>query len=345
MAETERAETHTTTHAVHEKPKMDLLSNILAIVGLIILVVIIIWGLLHLATLTGPWLSSLFSRGPTIQITAPSSVTSGTSFTMNWKYSTSEKGTYAFLYPCKSGLQFQTPSAAGASNVIPCGAAFAVSTTNNSLSLTPRLSGASSLDVSLSIIFIPSATSSKQVQGGATVKINLPAAQAKSVEPITPANPGTPRAVGPADLSVSMISATADQYGNATIVFDIGNVGGSTSPSYYFTAQLPTVNGYTYTSPQQASLASGDHIVNTLRFSQATPGTVSVSLNISDANQGNNYGSAALSMPYTPGQTYNQYYNNYTQSYPQSYYNSQPYYQYQYNQPYQYQQMYPYYTY
>jgi hypothetical protein len=341
MADTQISEhTTTTTHTVvGEKPKQDLLSNALAIAGLVILAVIVIWGVLHLVSLFAPSFSSLFSSTPRIQVTAPSSATSGTPFTVNWSYSPSEKGTYAFLYSCKDGLQFQTASVIGAMNAVPCGAAYTVGTVT-SLTLTPKLSSATSTDATLSIIFIPSATSSKQVQGSTTVRINSvavvqPVGPVQSVQTTksAPAKTSTKSSyAGPADLSVSITSAVADQYGNATVVFDIANVGGSASGSYYFSAQLPTMSGTPYTSPEQASLNTGDHVVNTLRFSQATGGTFSVSLNISDANQSSNYASTMLSMPYYG----NNYYSGptYQSSYPQPSYSNQPYYQYQYNQPY-----------
>ncbi len=355
MADTQISEHSTTTShtVVEEKPKQDLLSNALAIAGLVILAVIVIWGVLHLVSLFSPSFSSLFSGTPKIQVTAPASATSGTPFSINWSYLPSEKGTYAFLYQCKTDLQFTIAGVAGATNAISCGAAYTVGMLS-SLTLTPALSSATSTDVALSIIFIPSATSSKQVQGSAMVKINpvaamRPAQPVQSVQTTKPApaksatNSSGSYVKGPADLSVSIMSATADQYGDATVVFDIANVGGSASGVYSFSAQLPTsgyaqgydynygAQGYPYASPEQASLNPGDHVVNTLRFSQAG-GTFSVSLNVSDVNQSNNYASATLSMPYYG----NNYYSGptYQPSYPQPYYTNQPYYQYQYNQPY-----------
>lgn len=340
MPETLHTErTVTTSHTVvEEKPKQDLLSSILAIAGLVILAIIVIWGLLHLATLVSPSLSSLFSRSPKLTVSAPESATSGIPFTVRWKYSTSEKGAYAFLYPCKDGLKFETPSGAGAANDIPCGSSLGLPHGSTSLSLTPRLSGASSLDVPLSIAFIPSATSSKRVQGSATTKIHpapatapAPSGEAGKArqkaepEPAPLAEPPA-RAARQADLSVAIISATADQWGNATVVFDIGNVGGSTNGSYTFSAQLPTRSPLPYSSPLQSPLNPGDHVVNTLRFSQATAGVFNVSLNASDANQSNNFASQSLVASY-----YNNSYNPnaYPQPYNQNQYQyAQPYYQY-----------------
>ena len=142
------------------------------------------------------------------------------------------------------------------------------------------------------------------------------------------------------------MSVTTDGYGNGAATFDITNVGGRVSGTYYFTANLPTRSPYTYSSPAQASLSPGSHMQNTLRFSLADGGIFSVSITTSDANAGNNYASQPVNASYSPlvpsygtqynygPYNYNTYpqYQNYQYSYPTS--------QYQY-----YSQQYPYSTY
>src|SRR3990167_8379725 len=133
------AQTHT-----YVEPRASLVSNTLAIVGFIIVIVIVLWGLFNIATLGTPWLSSLFDgSSDSIKVTVPATVTSGTPFAITWKYSTSEKGTYAFLYQCKDVVHFRS-DVAGAPATIPCGAAYTFATTNNTLTLTPQLSGTAS---------------------------------------------------------------------------------------------------------------------------------------------------------------------------------------------------------
>ncbi|MDO8514734.1 MAG: CARDB domain-containing protein [bacterium] len=314
MAEQVHTETRTTTHTQVEQ-RQSMLSNVLAIIGFIILIVIVLWGLFHIASLSQPWLSSLFKKAaPALTVTIPSNAISGDSITVSWKYSTPEKGMYAFLYQCKNNFRFETT---GNASAIPCGAAYAIQTTSNTVGVTPTLSGTASTSVPVSVIFIPSATSSKQAQGTATVVVHPKVVTMTPVEPapVTPAKPVTPTPVnrGPADLSVSIISVTSDGSGNAVATFDIGNVGGNASGSYYFTAQLPMNGGYTYTSPVQYSLAPGDHIVNTLRFAQAVSGNVSVVVDpqnmVSESSESNNYTSQFLNTPYNYNQPYypNQY--------------------------------------
>lgn len=165
----------------------------------------------------------------------------------------------------------------------------------------------------------------------------------------------------PADLSVRITSVTTDEYGNGIATFDIANVGGKSSGTYYFTANLPTASGYTYSSPAQISLSPGSHIVSTLRFSNTTSGVFTVSITTPDINQSNNYASEPLNTPYYNSYNYNNnypyQYSPYSQnfggtqqaqysvaSYPYTYtsgYNTmQPYQTYPYN--YQYTQQYPY---
>ena len=324
MADASNADPKPSYVHTHGEPRASLVSNTLAIVGFVIVIVIVLWGLFHIATLGVPWLSSLFGGdSQTISVDAPKDVTSGTPFAIKWKYSNAQQGSYAFLYQCKDVLHFQTAGADGAMNTVPCGAAFTVAATNNTLMLTPLLSGTASTSVPVSIVFIPSATSSKQVQGNATVTVNPIAAMEPIVQPVvTPATPAVvvntaPIVTGPTDLSVQIISVVPDGLGGAIATFDIGNEGVSSTGVYTFTAQLPTTSGYLYNSPTQTSLAPGDHIVNTLRFSQAQSGIFSVVVDPSRAKNesrtDNNYASQQVSMPYIPQQTY------YQQQYPQYY--------------------------
>lgn len=299
--------TETTTQADEQRPGF--ISNILAIVGLIIVLIIVFWGLIHFANLLSPWFSSLFGPKQTtsaLHVSAPTDATSGTPFTVRWTYSTTAAGTYAFLYPCNDSLHFKTVDAAGASGEIPCGAAFSVA--SSSLTVIPVLSGTKSVDEPLTILFVPTLAGT-QAQGSATVTIN------PGTEPVQVAKPVVHS--GPADLSVQILSATVDQNGWAVVTFDIANVGSGDSGSYSFVAYLPTNSTYTYYSPVQVSLAPGSHIVNTLRFSQANSGAIAVLVDpsnvVNDANRTNNYAAQNLVMP----ATYN----------PQVYYNNNQYYQ------------------
>lgn len=332
---------------VVEEPRGSLFSNFIAIVGLIILIVVVIWGLAHLIGLSQGWFTSLFNRTPQIAITAPKEVTAGQPFNISWKYSTTEKGNYAFLYQCKNGLTLKNGDIP-----IPCGNSYTVGTAS-SLTFTPILEGTASAQMPLSIIFLPSATSSQKVQGSVTITVQkastatstpsttsesptpLPSPSTKpstpSPRPTTPSpspSPNQPVSRTPADLSVQILALgvidrstgmfvnRAPMYFDdiAAAQFDIANVGGSTSGTYYFSANLPAAGGYVYNSPAQTPLHPGDHVINTLRWTNSTQtGTFTVAVS-GDSNAANNYASATIGQAGPPQPTY-QYqqpqYNNY----------------------------------
>ena len=340
-------------HAAPSGEKASLLSNILAIIGLIILVIIIVWGLVHVAELSSGWFTSILpSSGPSIKVTAPSDAASGAPVTVSWDYTTTASGSYAFLYQCQSGFQFALINTTNnTASGIPCGAAFQITPSDQSIQVVPLLVGTTSASVPFSILFVP--TSGTQIEGGSTMTVHpgsgiattQPAsgtqtATTKPASTVTAARTYTYAYRGPADLSVHVISANIDQYGNGVVTFSVSNVGGSRSGSYSFTAQYPTTSysyGYggsaaPYVSSAQAPLPAGGYIVNTLRFSQATGGVFSVALSAGDGNQSNNYASQYMSGLQTPnygyGYNYNYNYNSYNnynpynvqyQTYPYSY--------------------------
>jgi hypothetical protein len=159
------------------------------------------------------------------------------------------------------------------------------------------------------------------------------------------------------------ITSVSQDAGVTVVAFDIANTGGSPTGTWYFTAQLPTSQPYTYTSSAQASLAPGDHIANTLRFTGVMSGgltgqggNVGISVDpsnaVAESNESNNYASQWVNAPYQSGYytapaapAYNYYTPNQYQyygpqySYPYQYYSNQTPYQYlgSYQYPYGYQ--------
>lgn len=293
-----------TPHTAQPKTASDartaMISNVLGIVGIIILVVIAIWGLLHLVSLTG-WFSS--DKTAQITVSAPKEVYSGEVFLISWKYTPSTQGTYAILYPCQGNVRFSAPTTEKNFIPLPCGAAFTVGNATNTIAVMPLLAGTSTIAQNITVLYIPSATTTaaKGVQGSVSVNVHPSAGQqvATTTKPVEtkPSKPrssssGQATATGPADLRITLVALSADQYGNGVASFDIANIGGSSSGTYYFEAQLPTTQPYTYYSPAQASLAPGSHVVNTLTFSQAMPGLFTATVDpqnlIRESNEGNN---------------------------------------------------------
>lgn len=320
MSETHITESTTTeTHEVvqPEERQSSLLSDILTIVGFAILFIIIIWGLIHLVELIASSFSGDFGKpAPTIQVNAPAQTTSGTQATISWNYSPGVEGSYAFLYQCESGLTYKMQESTSTAVAIPCGTSYTTASTNNSIVVTPTLSATSTATDTVSIVFIPSHAGS-QVQGDATMTI-VPAvkttAPAKTTTKTTTYVSGSSSSnTGPAELAVSIISGNINQYGDGTVTFNIANVGGSTSASYYFSAELPTAQPYPYQSPLQAPLAPGAHVVSTLNFTDARSGGGLFSVTIEGGNVSSDYASMEI-----PGPTYNGYNSgNNTQPYVQ----------------------------
>lgn len=312
-----------------------LLANILAVAGFIILIVIIVWGAYHLLRLTGSGVSSLFSRfgkNDAITVTVPNTVTSGKSFPISWKYTPKENGSYAFLYQCKSGFRIEAMTAAGNSTAVPCGNAYTVGA-NTNMTLTPFLSGTTTSEIPVSVVFMPSATSSaERPQGTATLKVAAGSSQpstptnnngSTSNNTNTPSTPVKPVVTGPADLSVQVLAVgVIDSYGNfvarqpmnpneiSAIKFDIANKGHSSTGTWYFSVTLPTNPAYSYQSPAQMSLAPGAHIENILRFRpmNAGGGTAYISIDTSnlvkESNESNNSTSMWMGAPMWSGYPY-----------------------------------------
>lgn len=299
-----------------------LLANILAVAGFIILVVVIIWGAYHLLRLTGSGVSSLFGKfggsNTEIAVTVPSAlVQPGTSFPLSWKFTPKENGSYAFLYQCKTGFRFDVTSPSGKANAVPCGSAFTVGT-STSIALTP-ISSTSSIDVPVSIVFIPAATSTTaRPQGTGTVRVAAASSGTPAVT--TPTNTVKPTSVRPAQpvvaskadisvriLAVGVINPSTGLFESrypsgpndiAAVQFDIANNGGTATGAWYFSVNLPIQGTYAYVSPIQSSLTPGSHVVNTLRFKpvQSGGGTITVNVDstsaVSESNESNN--SAAM---------------------------------------------------
>ena len=319
----------------NNEPQPGLLANTVALIGLIILAIVVIWGLLHLGSLSGNWFSSLFpSSNPAIVVSAPARVNSGEGFNVSWKYTPSTGGTYAVLYECKAGLVLGIVGANSIVTNIPCGTAYTIGQATSSIYAVAQLNATSSVSVPLSVVFMPNTSAAKQARGSATIAVYAAAQPTPTVvthldEPSMTYTPPVASQTypskssssdykgstysGPADLSVRILSVNA---GNpASVTFDISNIGGSPTGTYYFTAQLPTAEGYTYSSPAQDSLAPGAHVVNTLTFTEIQNGGGMITIHVGESGGANNY-----AQQYVGGNSsaYNQDY--YAPSAPSTYY-------------------------
>ena len=303
---------------------MAMLSNALAIIGFIILIVIVVWGLVRIASLSTGSLSDLFGSKPKVEVTAPKTAVSGQPIALTWKYTGKEVGTFSFLYQCAENFQFVTSVPGNASNAvtkIPCGAAISVGS-STAATVIPSSTATSPVSVPVTIVFT-SQDGNTRAEGSATISVT-PGSATPPVQPPPPppTSGGTPKpkpttkpttytptvrrqvalvphaASGPTDLAVRMITAGVIDPSGAlinrapispleimAIEFDVANVGGTSTGNWYFTAQLPTgPTNYLYVSPVQISLKPGEHIVYVLRFSPNMRGGAA-SVQIDPANR------------------------------------------------------------
>ncbi|MDB5187662.1 MAG: hypothetical protein JWO50_182 [Candidatus Kaiserbacteria bacterium] len=296
---------------VHVKKEPTLLSNVLAIIGFLIILFIIVWGLLHIIALIrgtadpisfGNW-NPTTSSG--LQIQAPTDATAGAVITIAWTYKPTVSGTYTFTYACADGAGFQAVIPQQSNVALPCATGIIASTTSNSVAVMPTLTGSNITSVPITISFTP-VGGGAAVTGTATIAIHpgntvTPVATSTPSEnptqtPATTTQPTQPRS--PADISVTIVGVGIIDPGTGAFIpvtpgslddtvavkFDIKNIGGTPTGAYTFEADLPTINGYHYVSPIQKSLGAGDHVLNTLRFTQVASGGGTFTV-VADPNQ------------------------------------------------------------
>src|SRR3989344_8983313 len=324
MADAQRQDAPELEPERQESRSMAMLSHALAIIGFIILIIIVVWGLVRIASLSSISWGSIFSSKPRVEVTAPKNATSGESVALSWKYTGKEAGTFSFLYKCAQNVYLLT-NKSGAGNVmtkIPCGTAINVGS-STAATVVPVNNTEASVPVSMTIMFA-SQDGKARAEGAAIVDVapatvTTPPAETRekpATKPTTskpsysekPAVALVPHAAsGPADLQVHMITVGVMHPSGALInrmptspldiigvEFDIANVGGIATGSWYFSASLPTGGSvYPYHSPTQISLQPGEHIVSVLRFSpNMRPGTITITADPSnilrEANKTNN---------------------------------------------------------
>ncbi len=309
------SEAHPPVHAKKPEDKTTkMISNALAIAGFVVLIVIIVWGLWHVGTLLKGWFKPYFSDNRSaIEVVAPERAISHQPVQINWGYAPNTEGRYAFLYECAEGIEFGVPVIREGETQatlarVQCGTAFTLGQATSSVIIVPILTTETETAAQVSIVFVPS-SGSGQVRGSAPMRIMPSGAPETPVQPEPQPQPATPKPTpapsqntGPADLVVTVISATTDVSGASVVTFDIANRGDSSTGTYTFTANLPTQYPYSFISDPQLSLAPGAHIVNTLRFNQTISGlftvTVDPSNTVRESNEGNNGASHQVTMPY-----------------------------------------------
>ncbi|HET8581101.1 MAG TPA: CARDB domain-containing protein [Candidatus Paceibacterota bacterium] len=290
--------------------KPSLVSNIIALIGFIFILIIIVWGLLNIGSWVpgiGSWFSGLFGPGKTLTIELQSSsVPSGTPTTIGWTHKASD-GTYAFEYECTKNASFSVPTAATSTYAtLPCATPYIIAAAGpHAIKVVPTSSAAS--------VTIPFTITYRDTKGvaGASGTSALTITNAQKDDGGTGSTGGststtTPPAAGKPDLTVSVLGLgvivngvyqTANQINpgdTAAIRFEIRNAGTKATGAWRFRASLPTADGYIYNSALQDSLAPGSYVIYTLRFTNLAAGGGIVTIEadpqhaVAESNESNN---------------------------------------------------------
>ncbi len=283
--------------------------KIIIVVGAIILIIIGVWGVVKLVPLAISSITngSLFKPSEKIVLTTnPHDIQSGQPFTLSWEHVAKPvgQGIYAFSYPCKDNFNFKISSDPKAP-VLPCATTVRLNATS-SLPLVALSTKERSLDIPVSIQYLPADVKLPTVQGDTTITVTNPqipdtsdttgdiATSTSTTDTVTPdVNPiatstkttyssgsKSTKRYGKADLAIYLMSTgildkSTGQFIATKVIsstdrpavkFKVINEGGSPSGVWDFSTILPTTDHKIFTSPAEISLKTGELIEFTLGF-------------------------------------------------------------------------------
>lgn len=282
----------------------EIVLRLVAIVALIIVLLLGLWGILQLIF----WLPTFFSnvtgniggmfnrQAPeALVLTVPSGVVADQTFSVSWDHKNAEgEHRYALAYQCRDGVSFETALADGKMQKVECDKPFNFTAATSTIELTPRLTkgtAATTVGISAAAIAVPggaltATTTATTVVSPALVATTTPAKPATTKPASTGTNypsgsyyPSgrTTNLYGLADLHLA-INAAYVSGGRAAVQFTVSNIGTNVAPAgWNFAAVLPIQGSYTYTAPAQQALYPGDRIVFTMgydSFSQFSGGYI-----------------------------------------------------------------------
>lgn len=261
----------------------------------------------------------------TITLSAPSvAVNEDTPFIISWNHDgKTTEGLYTIRYDCTDTVSFTSPTGSGAQAELECNTPLNVGNTT-SASFTPVSDeGTGEIEVPFRVEFTPNGESASTVSGAQTITVNRTADTTAGggtgsagggtvTVPIPGSGIGVSDPNGFVDLSVSLVAVgvvnrSTNQFFPVAVPsrssvnerigirFEVKNNGTRTSPTWRFTASLPTAQNYVYNSQTQSALRPGESIVYTLAFDtfiNTTSGTVTVNVDpsniIAESNEVNN---------------------------------------------------------
>jgi len=279
--------------------------------------------------------TSVFSNSPSDTENAPETTTPqniavslptntvahNQTFTLSWGHTgKTTDGTYSFRYDCVNGVSFTSPATSGAATDIVCGTSFNLKNTIGSIALTAHSSATANADVGLHIDYIPNGASQAVASGSAVLTVEKPVVKTTpttntggTTTTVTYPTTAVSDPNGFVDLSVRIVGvgvvnrntgtfysitypSRSSQVDRIALRFEVKNQGTKTSPQWFFRADLPTAQSYTFNSQAQTALRPGESIIFTLAFDGFTNSntgnaniTVDPSNYVVESNEGNNY--------------------------------------------------------
>lgn len=258
-----------------------------------------------------------------ITISAPQvTVNEGTPFIISWNHEgKTTEGVYTVRYDCVDDIAFTSPTRSRSEVEVSCNTPFNVGSTN-STSFTPTSDqGEGETEVRFYVEYTPNNETVSTVADDETVTIarvdTTPSGDAGGTTGggttiTTPITGPVSDPNGFVDLSVSLVAVgvvntSTNQFFTVAVPsrsainqriavqFEVKNLGTKTSPTWRFTANLPTGQSYVYNSPTQSALQPGQSIIYTLAFDNfinTTSGTVTVNVDpsniVAESNENNN---------------------------------------------------------
>lgn len=300
------------------------LGNILAIIAVILIIGIGIWGTItavRFASKMADGSSSFFGKSKkkaALSITLPkTAVANNEKLSITFSYPRADaKGLYSFTYGCTNGFELHAPiSTDGAYGKITCEVPYGVPGTETRIVVLPKNSLATEVAIPVSFRY---STNEGIELGHATGTLYVTHEAEKKKTATTTASTGTQGNVseenpaGSADLTARIVSVETSQ-GTTIVRFDVKNVGNSHAGSWRFMASLPSSTSPWYESPLQAPLGPGNGVIFTLSFTNDYGGNVSITVDpdntVRESNENNNTLVHSLGGSYVPYQPYQGYLN------------------------------------
>jgi hypothetical protein len=295
----------------------DIVLKTLFIIGVLIIVAILIFGIIKVVPKIFSGATSLFSgisnqfKDEQIKISVDKNeVNSGQNILMNFKYSEDKKGVYALKYECVENVSLRIVTEQGIKNIL-CDRLFIVGDKEQA-EIIPILEKENSFfDLPIEVSF--GEPENNQIHAKASIIINIKNSgdinasatnfdiannqatittdepQGTSAPITSPTTNSQPSANAPlADLEISNIVATNNQ-----ISFTVSNIGGRMTNQWIFSYLVPNEN--VQYSPIQRALSPRESIRYTLSFNENLyTGPAIINLNatntFTESNKNNNVG-------------------------------------------------------